>query len=218
MPHQVLECLSIGEPVQDARVAGLLDLDPLVVSRWLCGEDLRGIYQSIILHNCVLDGLDLERRTFYEMVELVGCCITATHSRQAYLYSSLLIENCVFDGDFHGQGVQSDGRVVVHDTVFTGYADFSGASLRGRVNLVGVSFPGGTNLLHVLANDARERLGRQIRLDDCCLCAGDVPAGLDKAQLGITPSIEGDLRGAEGQGREFAERKKAGLIRVVARR
>ena len=71
--HQVLERLSIGEAIQDARVAGLLDLDPLVVSRWLCGEDLCGIYQPIILHDCILDGLDLERRTFYEMVELVGC-------------------------------------------------------------------------------------------------------------------------------------------------
>jgi len=55
---RVLERLSIGESIQGARVAGLLDLDPLVVSRWLCGEDLRGIYQPIVLHHCTLDGLD----------------------------------------------------------------------------------------------------------------------------------------------------------------
>ena len=219
--HQVLERLSIGEAIQDARVTGLLDLDPLVVSRWLCGEDLRGIYQPIILHDCVLDGLDLERRTFYEMVELVGCRVAVAHFKQAYLYSSLLIEDCVFEGDFHGRGIQSDGRLVIHNTIFTGYADFGGASLRGRVNLVDVSFPGSTNLLHVLANDSQERLGRQIRLDGCRLRAGDVPAGLDAARLGITPlmeGVEGDLRGAEGQGREFAGRKEAGLVHVVAGR
>ena len=105
---------------------------------------------------------------------------------------------------------------MIHDTVFTGYADFSGARLRGRVNLVGVSFPGGTKLLHVLVNDSRERLGREIRLDGCRLRAGDVPAGLDAARLGITPSIEGDLRGAEGQGWEFVGCKEASLVHVVA--
>jgi len=196
--HQVLERLSIGESIQDARVAALLDLDPLVVSRWLCGEDLRGIYQPIILHNCVLNGLDLERRTFYEMVELVGCRISATHFAQAYFYSSLLIGDCAFEGDFHGRGSQSDGRVVVHNTVFTGYADFSGASLRGKVSLVDASFLGGTNLLHVLVNDSRERLGREIRLDGCRLRAEDVPAGLDAARLGITPFVEGGPCSAEG--------------------
>jgi hypothetical protein len=180
------------------RVVGLLDLDPLVVSRWLCGEDLRGIYQPVILHNCLLDGLDLENRTFYEMVELVGCRVAAAHFKQAYFYSSLLIEDCVFEGDFNGRGIQSDGRIVVHDTVFTGYADLSGASLRGRVNLVDVSFPGGANLLHVLVNDWRERLGREIRFAGCRFRAQDIPAGLDAARLGITPLVEGDPRGAEG--------------------
>jgi len=196
--RQALEHLSIGESIQDVRVVGLLDLDPLVVSRWLCGEDLRGIYQPVILHNCLLDGLDLENRTFYEMVELVGCRVTAAHFKQAYFYSSLLIEDCVFEGDFNGQGIQSDGRLVVHDTVFTGYADFSAASLRGRVNLVAVSFPGGANLLHVLVNDWREHLGREIRLAGCRFRAQDIPAGLDAAQLGIAPFVEGDPRGAEG--------------------
>ena len=188
--RQALEHLSIGESIQDVRVVGLLDLDPLVVSRWLCGEDLRGIYQPVILHNCLLDGLDLENRTFYEMVELVGCRVAAAHFKQAYFYSSLLIEDCVFEGDFCGQHIQSDGRVVVHNTLFVGYADFGEASLRGKVNLVDVSFPGGTNLLHVLVSNSRERLGREIRLDGCRVRAADVPAGLDAARLGIMPLVE----------------------------
>jgi len=197
-PLQVLEHLSLGEPIQSVRITGLLDLDPLVVGRWLCGEDLRGIYQPIVLRRCVLDGLDLEGRTFYEMVELVGCRIVAAHIKQAYFYSSLLVEDCVFQGGFEGRGIQSDGRVVVHNTVFAGYADFAEASLRGQVNLVDLAFPGGTNLLRTLVSNSRARLGREIRLSGCRFRAEDVPAGLDAARLGITPLVEGDPRGAEG--------------------
>jgi hypothetical protein len=197
-PMQVLEHLSIGEPIQYARVIGLLDLDPLVVSRWLCGEDLRGIYQPILLRHCTLDGLDLEGRTFYEMVELVGCRVTAAHFQQAYFYSSLLIEDCVFKGDFEGRGLQSEGRIVIHNTVFTGWADFSAVGLRGRVNLVDVSFPGGTNLLHGLVDGSRDLLGREIKFSGCRFRTPDVPAGLGAAQLGLTPPIERDLGGAEG--------------------
>lgn len=196
--RRALESLSIGESIQHARVAGLLDLDPLVVSRWLCGEDLRGIYQSILLHHCVLDGLDLEGRTFYEMVELVGCRVAAAHFTQAYFYSSLLIEECVFEGEIHGWGIQNDGRMIIHNTIFDGWAEFGNISLRGNVNLVDVAFPGGTNLLHALAGGSRERLGREIRFSGCQFRAADIPAGLRAAQLGITPLIEGDPRGAEG--------------------
>jgi hypothetical protein len=197
-PIQVLEHLSIGEPIQYARVIGLLDLDPLVVSRWVCGEDLRGIYQPILLRHCTLDGLGLEGRTFYEMVELVGCLVIAAHFQQAYFYSSLLIEDCVFKGDFEGWGLQSEGRVVVHNTVFSGWADFRAVGLRGRVNLVDVSFAGGTNLLHVLVDGSRDLLGREIKFSGCRFRAADVPAGLGAAQLGLTPPIEGDLGGPEG--------------------
>lgn len=197
-PLQVLERLSIGEPIQDVRVTGLLDLDPLVVSRWVCGEDLRGIYQPIVLHRCILNGLDLEGRTFYEMVELVGCHIAAAHFKRAYFYANLLIEDCVFEGDFEGQGIQNDGRMVIYNTIFNNWAAFENISLRGGVDLIDVSFPGGTNLLHVLINDAQERLGREIRFRDCRFRAADVPAGLDAARLGIAPLIEGDPRGAEG--------------------
>jgi len=143
-------------------------------------------------------GSILEGRTFYEMVELVGCRIAVAHFARAYFYSSLLIEDCVFEGDFHGGGVQSDGRVVVHNTVFTSWADFSAISLRGKVNLVGVSFPGGTNLLHALVNESRGRLGHESRFSGCRFRATDVPAGLEVAQWGITPFIEGGPRGAEG--------------------
>jgi hypothetical protein len=197
-PVQVLDHLSIGEPIQYARVTGLLDLDPLVLSRWLCGEDLRGIYQPILLRHCTLDGIDLERRTFYEMVELIACRVAAAYFRRAYFYSSLLVEDCVFEGNFEGQGIQSDGRLVVHNTVFTGWADFSAISLRGRADLVDVSFPGGTNLLHVLADGSHDSLGREIRFSGCRFRAADVPAGLGAARLGIVPLIEGDLGGAEG--------------------
>ena len=196
-PLQVLERLSMGEPIQGVRVTGLLDLDPLVVSRWLCGEDLRGIYQPIILHDCFLDGLDLENRTFYEMVELVACRVAAAHFRQAYFYSNLLIEDCVFEGDFYGQHIQSDGRIVIHDTLFAGYADFGAVSLRGKVNLVDVSFPGGTNLLHMLVSNSRERLGHEIEFSGCRFRAADVPAGLDAARLGIIAIPDG--AGRRGQ-------------------
>ena len=67
--RQVLERLSMGEQIENLHVTGLLDLDPLVVSRWLCGEDMRGIYQLVVLHNCVIDGIDLEGRTLYETFE-----------------------------------------------------------------------------------------------------------------------------------------------------
>jgi hypothetical protein len=196
--HQVLERLSIGERIQDVRIAGLLDLDPLVVSRWLCGEDMRGIYQPILLRDCVLDGIDLEGRTFYEMVELVGCRIAGAHFAQAYFYSVLIIEDCIFEGDFYGRGMQSDGRIVIHNTAFTGWAEFDDASLRGSVDLVGVSFLGGTNLLHVLADGSQKRLGREVRFSMCGVRASDVPAGLDVTRLGIVPLVEGDPRGAEG--------------------
>ena len=195
---QVLQYLSIGESIQDTRVTGLLDLDPLVVSRWLCGEDMRGIYQPVVLRHCILDGLDLEGRTCYEMVELVDCTVSTAHFKQAYFYSSLLIEACIFGGDFEGRGIQSDGRVVVHNTIFNGWADFSGIHLRGRADLVNVSFPGGTNLLHVLANGAHKSLGRDVQFSGCRFRAADVPAGLDVARLGITPLGQGDLSGLEG--------------------
>jgi hypothetical protein len=214
-PAQVLERLSIGEPIQDVRVIGLLDLDPLVVSRWLCGEDLRGVYQPIILRHCLLDGLDLEGRTFYEMMELVDCRVATAHFKHAYFYSSLLVEDCVFEGDFEGRGIQSDGRMVVHNTVFAGWADFGAISLRGRADLVDVSFPGGTNLLRILANGARDLLGREINLSDCRFRAVDVPAGLDAARWGIAPLIECELGGAERQWREFVGREEGGPVRVV---
>jgi len=176
---QVLERLSIGEPIEYVRVRGLLDLDPLVVSRWLCGEDLRGVYQPVILRHCVLDGLDLEGRTFYEMVELVDCRVAAAYFKQAYFYSNVLIEDCTFEGDFEGQDIQSDGRMVIHNTTFAGWAAFDGINLRGEVDLVNVSFPGGTNLLRVLANGSRDRLGREIRFSGGQFRPQDVPAGLE---------------------------------------
>jgi len=196
-PVQALERLSIGEPIQQARVPGLLDLDPLVVSRWMCGEDLSGVYQPIVLDHCVLDGLDLEGRTFYEMVEMIGCRVTAAHFRQAYFYASLLIEDCVFDGDFEGRDIQSDGRVVIHNTVFAGYANFEGIRLRNRISLLDISFPGGTNLLRTLVRGSRERLGREILLNGCRFRAADVPACLETARLGLAPPIEDHPGGAE---------------------
>lgn len=193
----MLERLSIGEPVQDVRVTGLLDLDPLVVSRWLCGEDMRGIYQPISLHHCILDGLDLEGRTFYELVELVDCRIAVAHFTQAYFYSGVLIEDCIFEGNFRGRGIQNDGRMVIHNTVFNGWAEFGGTSLRGMANLVDVSFPGGTNLLHVLVNGSQERLGREIVFSGCQFRPGDIPAELEATQSGIAPLFEGALCGVE---------------------
>jgi hypothetical protein len=191
--QQVLERLSMGERIENLRIAGLLDLDPLVVSRWLCGEDMRGIYQPLVLHDCAIDGIDLEGRTFYEMVELVGCRISAAHFTQAYFYSILMIEDCIFEGAFHGRGIQNDGRVVIHNTVFSGWAEFENISLRGRVDLMGVSFLGGTNLLYALDNNTRERLGHEILLSGCGFRATDVPDGLDVAKLGIVPLVEGTL-------------------------
>jgi hypothetical protein len=191
--QQVLERLSMGDRIENLRIAGLLDLDPLVVSRWLCGEDMRGIYQPLVLHDCFLDGIDLEGRTFYEMVELVGCRISVAHFTQAYFYSILMIEDCIFEGAFHGRGLQNEGRVVIHNTVFSGWAEFGGLSLHGRADLMGVSFLGGTNLLHALDNNAHERLGHEILFRGCGFRATDVPAGLDVARLGIVPLVEGGL-------------------------
>ena len=191
--QQVLDRLSMGERIENLQIAGLLDLDPLVVSRWLCGEDMRGIYQPLVLHDCILEGIDLEGRTFYEMVELVGCRISAAHFTQAYFYSMLMIEDCIFEGAFHGRGIQNDGRVVIHNTVFSGWAEFENISLRGRADLMGVSFLGGTNLLHALNNNMQERLGHEILLSGCGFHAADVPDELDVARLGIVPLAEGSL-------------------------
>ncbi len=198
-PVQALERLSIGEPIQWTRVPGLLDLDPLVVSRWMCGEDLRGVYQPIVLDHCVFDKLDLEGRTFYEMVEMSGCRITAGNFRRAYFYAGLLIEDCVFDGDFEGRDMQSDGRIVIRNTVFAGYANFEGIHLHNRVSLLGVSFPSGTNLLRALVEGSQERLEGEISLNGCRFCAADVPAGLETARLGVgfAPLVKDDLSGAK---------------------
>jgi hypothetical protein len=213
---QVLEHLSIGEPIQDTRVTDLLDLDPLVVSRWLCGEDLRGIYQPIVVRHSVLDGLDLEGRTFYEIVELVGCHVAAAHFKHAYFYSSLLVEDCVFEGDFDGRGMQSDGRVVFHNTVFAGWADFSALSVRGRADLVDVSFPGGTNLLRTLANGSHALLGREVNLSGCRFRPVDIPAGLEATQCGILPLGERVPGGAERQWRKLVEREEGDPVDVVS--
>jgi hypothetical protein len=190
-PAQVLERLSLGEPIRRTRVAGTLDLDPLVVSCWLCGEDMRGIYQPIVLDHCILDGLDLRGRVFYEKVALVGCRIAAAHFEHAYFYAGLLIKDCVFEKDFEGRGIQSDGRVAIHNTVFAGHADFSGVSLRHEVDLFELSFPGGTNLLHVLANGPRERIGQEVVVNDCRFRAADMPVELEMTSSKITPLGEG---------------------------
>lgn len=195
---EVLEHLSIGDLIQDVRIIGLLDLDPLVVSRWLCGEDLRGVYQPIVLHHCTLDALDLERRTFYELVELVDCRVAAAHFKQAYFYANLLIEDCLFEGEFHGQGIQNDGRIVIYNTIFNNWAGFENADLRGRVDLVDVSFPGGTDLLHVLVNGSGKSPEQEIQFRGCRFRAADVPAGLERASWGIELLIEGDSDGAKG--------------------
>jgi hypothetical protein len=182
---EVLDRLSIGDSIQDVRIVGLLDLDPLVVSRWLCGEDLRGVYQPIVLHRCTLDDLDLERRTFYELVELVDCRVAAAHFKQAYFYANLLIEDCIFEGEFHGQGIQNDGRIVIYNTIFNHWAGFENADLRGRVDLVDVSFPGGTDLLHVLINGSEKPPEPEIQFRGCQFRAADVPVGLERVFLGI---------------------------------
>jgi hypothetical protein len=195
-PSQILDRISTGKRTQRVRVTGSLDVDPLVVSRWLCGEDLRGVYQPIALRDCILDKLSLEGCTFYEIVRLTDCRIAAAHFGRAYFYSTLLIENCVFEGRFEGQHIQNDGGIVIHNTVFSGRADFGGASLRGQLDMVGVSFPGGTDLLTILT----ENLARhQVRLSGCQFRAADIPAGLDVDRLGIAPLVEGDSRGAESQ-------------------
>ena len=196
--HQVLERLSTGEQIENLHITGLLDVDPLVVSRWLCGEDMLGIYQLIVLHNCVIDGIDLVGRTLYETFELVGCRVKASHFAQAYFYSMVMIEDCIFEGDFDGKGIQNDERLVIHNTVFAGWADFEGISLRGRADLRGVSFLGGTNLLQILLNDAHDRIGYDITFSGCGFRAADVPKGLDPALLGIVPLVKGNARGAKG--------------------
>jgi hypothetical protein len=193
---QILERLSTGQSVQDMWITGVLDLDPLVVSRWLCGEDMRGIYQPIVVRNCILDRLDLSGRTFYDMVELVDCRIVAARLKQAYFYSSLLVEDCVFKGDFDGRSIQSEGQILLHNTVFAGYADFGGISVRNQIDLLDVSFPGGTNLLYSLMNGAPEKLKDGVMLRGCRFCAADIPVGLEAERLGITPLIECDLRNA----------------------
>jgi hypothetical protein len=195
--RQALDRLSIGEHLQGVRISGLLDLDPLVVSRWLCGEDMRGVYQPISLRACQLDGIDLVGRTFYEMVEMIGCRISMAHFSGAYFYADLIIEDCVFEADLHGRGIQSDGRVVIHNTVFNGWTDLSDVSMRSRVSLVDVSFPGGTNLLQALTDGARDRIGDDILFHNCRFRPGDTPAELDAARLGILPLVEGDPGGAE---------------------
>lgn len=178
------------------RVTGSLDIDPLIVSRWLCGEDMRGIYQPIALRDCILDKLRLEGCTFYKMVWLSGCRIAAAHFARAYFYSTLLIENCVFEGPFEGQRIQNDGGMVIHNTVFLGRANFCGASLRGQLDLVDVSFPSGTDLLYILTENLLT--GHQVRLSGCRFRAADIPAGLDVDQLGIVPLVEDNPRSAKG--------------------
>ena len=212
---QALEHLSVGEPIQNARITDLLDLDPLVVSRWLCGEDMRGIYQPIVMRRCVLDGLDLEGRTFYEIVELVGCHVAAAYFKHAYFYSRLLVEDCIFTGAFDGRGIQSDGRIVAHNAMFTDWADFSGIDVRGRADLINVSFPGGTNLLHIMAERAHDLPRRAINLSGCQFRPADIPRGLDTARLGIMPLVEQDPSGMERQWRELIEREKGDPVSVV---
>ena len=212
---QALEHLSVGEPIQDARITELLDLDPLVVSRWLCGEDMRGIYQPIVMRRCVMDGLDLEGRTFYEIVELTRCCVTAAYFKHAYFYSSLLVEDCIFAGAFDGRGIQSDGRIVAHNAMFTDWADFSGIDVRGRADLVNVSFPGGTNLLHIMAKRAHDLPRRGIHLSGCQFRPADIPPGLDTTRLGIMPLVEHDLGSVERQCWKLVEREKGDPVGVV---
>jgi hypothetical protein len=152
-PSQVLDRISTGERTCCVRVTGTLNVAPLATSCWLCGEDMRGVHQTIALRDSILDELSLEGCTFYKMVRLNGCRIAAAHFARAYFYSALLIENCAFEGPFEGQHIQKEGGVVIHNTVFSGWADFGGASLRGQLDLVGISFPGGTNLLYILTDN-----------------------------------------------------------------
>ncbi|HET91088.1 MAG TPA: hypothetical protein ENN99_10180 [Chloroflexi bacterium] len=196
---QVLKRLSSGETIQDTWIIDPLDPDPLVVSRWVCGEDLRGIYQPILIRNCYIDDLNLAQRTFYERVELVDCRIMTSCFRQAYFYSSLLIEDCVFRGGIDSQYIQGDGPIVIHNTVFSGYVDWGGLQWRNQVDLLDVSFPGGTNLLHELyAHKRAGRLGRKTTLARCHFRVADIPAGLGTAHPGIAPLVESYLGGVEG--------------------
>jgi uncharacterized protein YjbI with pentapeptide repeats len=194
-PSLILERLSTGKRTQSMHVTGSLDVDPLVVSRWLCGEDMRGVYQPIILRDCILDELNLDGCTFYEVVRLTDCRIATARFAQAYFYTTLLIENCIFEETFEGQYLQSDGGIVVHNTVFTGWANFSGVSLRGELDFVGVSFPGGTDLLYILTENLTEH---RIRFSGCRFRAADIPAGLDLDQSGITPLVEDNPRSTKG--------------------
>ena len=86
----------------------------------------------------------------------------------------------------------------LHAQAEIGWAEFNDINLRGRADLMGVSFLGGTDLLRVLVNGLPERLGRDIMFSSCGFRAADVPAGLEAAKLGIVPLIEGKPRGAEG--------------------
>jgi hypothetical protein len=194
-PSQILKRLSSGERTQSVHVTGSLKVDPLVVSRWLCGEDMRGVYQPIVLRDCLVDQLSLDGCTFYDMVRLVGCRIAAARFARAYFYSILLIENCTFEGSFEGQHMQNDGGIVVRNTIFSGWADFGGASLRGELDFIGVSFPGGTNLLCLLTEELTKH---KIRFNSCRFRAADIPAELDLDQLGITPLVEDDPRSTKG--------------------
>lgn len=194
---QALERLSAGKPITMTWVTGLLNLDPLTISRWLCGEDMRGIYQPIVIQKCYLDALDLARRTFYDRVELVDCRVETSHFERAYFYVSLLIEDCVFRGDFVGRKMQSEGPIVLHNTVFIGYADFSAADLRDDVSLLDVSFYGGTNLLEELYSHSPKRLGQEITIRGCRFRRADVPEGLDLDTLGVKPFVQSDLGRAE---------------------
>jgi len=168
--------LSIGDPIVGARITGNLDLDPLVISRWVCGEDLRGIYQPIILHECEIERLDLSGRTFYEMVELIDCTIEQAALSQAYFYDSLVIGDTRFEGPVDGRYIQADGRVVVHDTLFTHYLDVEGLSLRQHSNFSAVSFTGGTNFLHYIE---KRHFPAGVSLQGCSFRPEDVPAGFD---------------------------------------
>ena len=197
-PQDALDLLSAGKPIRNAQINDMLNLDPLVMSRWLCGEDMRGIYLPIILCSCSLNGLNAEGRTFYEMFELTGCHISEARFNQAYFYSILLIEECIFEKEFDGKHIQSDGRVVIHNTVFTHWADFSHISWRGKVDLVGVSFPGGTNLLQVLNEQPQIRFEREIRISGCGFRREDVPPELRRRGLGIVPLAQSNPRHPKG--------------------
>jgi len=176
---EVLERLSIGEPITGVHVAGTLDMDPLVVSRWLCGEDLRGIYQPILFHDCSIESLDIHGRTFYELVEIVGCVVQQANISQAYFYSSLMIEDARFEGAVNATNIQADGRVVIHGTVFTGHVDLSGILLRQSGNLSVVRFAGGTNLLHETVEQWEAHFPAGLSLSGCAFRPEDVPPGFN---------------------------------------